>query len=63
MRIAVIGSGVAGLGAAWSLSGQHEVVLYERERRFGGHSDTREAMVDGRPIAVDTGFIVYNEPN
>jgi predicted NAD/FAD-binding protein len=63
VRIAVIGSGVAGLGAAWSLSAQHEVVLYERDRRFGGHSDTREAVVDGHPIAVDTGFIVYNEPN
>lgn len=63
MRVAVIGSGVAGLGAAWLLSGHHEVVLYERARRFGGHSDTREITVDGRSIAVDTGFIVYNEPN
>lgn len=63
MRIAVIGSGVAGLGAAWLLSRQHEVVLYERERRFGGHSDTQAVVVDGRPLAVDTGFIVYNEPN
>lgn len=63
VRIAVIGSGVAGLGAAWLLSQHHEVVLYERARRFGGHSDTREVSIDGRAVAVDTGFIVYNEPN
>lgn len=63
MRIAVIGSGVAGLGAAWLLSQQHEIVVYERNRRFGGHSDTREVSTDGNSIAVDTGFIVYNEPN
>ncbi len=62
MRIAVVGSGVAGLGAAWLLSSRHEVVVYEAEGRLGGHSNTVEASApDGGTIPVDTGFIVYNE--
>jgi predicted NAD/FAD-binding protein len=63
MRIAVVGAGVAGLGAAWSLSRHHEVVVYERESRFGGHSCTVDVpSPDGRQ-PVDVGFIVYNERN
>jgi predicted NAD/FAD-binding protein len=61
MRIAVVGSGIAGLSAAWLLSQRHDVTLYEREPRLGGHSNTLEIDYDGTPIAVDTGFIVYNE--
>ncbi|WP_119168092.1 NAD(P)/FAD-dependent oxidoreductase [Algihabitans albus] len=62
MKIAVVGSGVAGLGAAWALSADHEVVVYEAETRLGGHSNTVEVTaVDGRTVPVDTGFIVYNE--
>ncbi len=61
MRIAVIGSGISGLGAAWLLSGDHDVTLYEREPRLGGHSNTVTVDHDGVPIPVDTGFIVYNE--
>lgn len=63
MKIAVIGAGVAGLGAAWSLSRHNDVVVYEREARFGGHACTVE--VDGPDGAqpVDMGFIVYNEHN
>jgi predicted NAD/FAD-binding protein len=57
MRIAVVGSGIAGLSAAWLLSQRHEVTLYESATRPGGHSNTVE--VGGNP--VDTGFIVYNE--
>lgn len=63
MKIAVIGSGVAGLGAAWALEGLHELVLYEAEDRLGGHANTVTIDYDGAPITVDTGFIVYNEDN
>ncbi|MDI1287511.1 MAG: FAD-dependent oxidoreductase [Reyranella sp.] len=63
MKIAVIGAGVAGLGAAWLLSRKHEVVLYEREDRFGGHSCTVDAPVAGGTRPVDVGFIVFNERN
>jgi predicted NAD/FAD-binding protein len=62
-RIAVIGSGIAGLGAAWALDPRHEVVLYEAEDRLGGHAQTVDVDDDGRAVPVDTGFIVYNEPN
>lgn len=61
MRIAVIGSGISGLSTAWLLSGDHDVTLYERESRLGGHSNTVQVDHDGAEIAVDTGFIVYNE--
>lgn len=62
MRVAVIGSGIAGLGVAWSLRDQAEVILFERQGRLGGHSHTvRVAAAAGHdPIDVDTGFIVYN---
>ncbi|KAA5602129.1 NAD(P)/FAD-dependent oxidoreductase [Blastochloris sulfoviridis] len=63
MRIAVIGSGIAGNAAAWALSGNHAVVLYEREPRPGGHSHTVDVDYDSTPVSVDTGFIVYNERN
>lgn len=57
--IAVIGSGIAGLSAAWLLSRAHRVTLYEKDQRLGGHSNTVEAQ----GVPVDTGFIVYNEAN
>lgn len=63
MRIAVIGAGIAGNSAAWALSDKHEVVLYEKRTRPGGHSATVDIDYDGTPISVDTGFIVYNELN
>jgi uncharacterized protein len=57
LDIAVVGSGISGLSAAWLLSKRHRVTLYEADGRLGGHSNTVE--VGG--VAVDTGFIVYNE--
>jgi uncharacterized protein len=59
MRIAVIGTGIAGLGAAYALSRAHEVELFERDERPGGHTNT--VLHDG--LALDTGFIVHNRAN
>jgi hypothetical protein len=63
LRIAVVGSGIAGLGAAWLLSRRHEVVLFERESRLGGHTHTHRVASGGREYAVDSGFIVHNPGN
>lgn len=63
MRIAIIGSGISGLGAAWLLAPRHEVTLYERNSYLGGHTNTVDVDYDGAKLSVDTGFIVYNERN
>lgn len=63
-RVAVVGSGISGLSCAWLLSrGGHDVTLYESDDRLGGHSNTVDAPSPDAPIAVDTGFIVFNEAN
>ncbi len=62
-RIAVVGAGVAGIGAAWMLSKHHEVTLFEAAERLGGHSNTIVCNLPEGEVPVDTGFIVYNEPN
>ena len=63
MRIAIVGSGIAGLSAAWLLSRKHDVVLFESEQRLGGHTHTHSVAMAGREFAVDTGFIVFNNEN
>ncbi|MEK8047293.1 NAD(P)/FAD-dependent oxidoreductase [Ideonella margarita] len=64
-RVAVIGSGISGLGAAWHLSEEADVTLFEAGRHFGGHANTVDMTLPGPngPIThgVDTGFLVYNE--
>ncbi|KAB7763842.1 NAD(P)/FAD-dependent oxidoreductase [Xanthomonas maliensis] len=59
-RIAVVGSGIAGLGAAWLLSRRYEVTLFEAADYFGGHTHTHAIQLDGVSHAVDSGFIVFN---
>lgn len=62
-RIAIIGGGISGLGAAWLLSRDHHVTLFEHNGYFGGHTHTQDIPGPQGPVPVDTGFIVYNEPN
>lgn len=63
LRIAVVGTGISGLSAAWLLSRRHDVTVYEQDGRAGGHSNTVDVAAPGGRIAVDTGFIVYNPLN
>ena len=64
MKIAVIGSGISGLSAAYFLSKKHKVDLFEKEDRFGGHSHTLDILSDNqnkKKIRADIGFIVFNK--
>jgi uncharacterized protein len=62
-KIAIIGTGISGLSAAYLLQQRHAVTVYERQDRLGGHSRTLNVSYGDRKIAVDTGFIVFNERN
>ncbi|MGE8657967.1 MAG: NAD(P)/FAD-dependent oxidoreductase [Achromobacter sp.] len=63
MRIAIIGSGIAGLVCAWKLGRDHDVTLYEANDYLGGHTHTHAVEQDGRRYEVDSGFIVHNPLN
>ena len=62
-RIAIVGTGISGLSAAWLLNKHHDITVFEKHDRLGGHSNTVEMKLDGAKVPVDTGFIVYNEHN
>lgn len=60
LEIAIIGSGISGLSAAWLLSTRHNVTIYEKARRLGGHANTIDVQDRGKSVPVDMGFIVFN---
>ncbi|MEJ2385278.1 MAG: FAD-dependent oxidoreductase [Xanthomonadales bacterium] len=61
MKIAIIGTGIAGNYAAWRLAREHDITVYEARDRIGGHTNTIEVEDDGNRLAIDTGFIVFND--
>ena len=63
MKIGVIGAGIAGLGAAWLLSKKHSVTLFEANSHIGGHANTVDLKISNSSVAVDLGFVVYNNKN
>lgn len=60
-KLAIIGTGIAGMGVAHFLQHKYELTLFEKNSYIGGHSNTVDVSEDGNSVAVDTGFIVYNE--
>lgn len=61
LKVAVIGGGISGMTAAWRLAGTHEVHLFEAAPRLGGHTATVDIQNGDEQLAIDTGFIVYND--
>ncbi len=59
-NIAIIGSGISGLTAAYLLSKKHRVTVFEKNSSIGGHTATVDVTVDNQDYAIDTGFIVFN---
>lgn len=60
MKIAIIGSGISGLTCAHLLKNQHEITLFEQNSTLGGHTATKDVVIDDQSYAIDTGFIVFN---
>jgi uncharacterized protein len=61
MKVAIIGSGIAGNVAAYRLRQEHAVTVYESASYVGGHTNTHDVYERGRKLAIDTGFIVFND--
>lgn len=61
MKVAIVGSGIAGLSCAFLLARRHDVTLYEADDRFGGHAHSHEISSAGESVVLDSGFIVFNE--
>lgn len=61
MKIAIIGSGIAGNVLAYHLHKQHDITVFEADSHIGGHSHTHEIVHEGKRVTVDTGFIVFND--
>ena len=61
LKIAIVGSGISGSTAAYLLSEGHDITVYEKNDYMGGHVNTVDVDVDGKKIAIDTGFIVFND--
>lgn len=61
MKIAIIGTGIAGLAAAYRLAPHHDITVYEASDRIGGHTATVDVTLAGKDYAIDTGFIVFND--
>ncbi len=61
MKVAIVGCGVSGLVAAHQLQRQHEVTLFDAADHAGGHAQTVDVELDGRQLAVDVGFMVFND--
>lgn len=59
-RIAIVGSGIAGMGAAWYLHKEHDITVFESDNRVGGHTNTVFVQEANQQIPIDTGFIVFN---
>ena len=63
MKIAVVGSGISGLSAAYYLSKKHHVDLFEKEDHFGGHSHTIDLSFGIKKVSVDIGCLLYTSPS
>jgi predicted NAD/FAD-binding protein len=61
MRIAIVGTGIAGNVAAYKLREEHDITVYEASSYIGGHTNTVDVADDGKTVAIDTGFIVFND--